>query len=529
MASVLALTTVMTPMMHQETMAEAASKVKLNKTEIKLEVGKSAKLKLKGAKAIVFVSSNKKVAKVSKTGKIKAKKAGKCTISVYDTEGNEYKCKVTVTKRANNNEGIDLGGMEIIIRDWWHPGLDQKYPGEPKSDYEEARNEYRKEVMDKYNFTMREASISDWGSANYDFVDYVSSGGDSNNYIFTLHTDDTVANAMTSGLMYDLSTLDCLDFSSEKFMRNRLHEQYSFGKSIYAFFPGYAEPRDGVYFNKQVLKDAGIDPNTIYDAQKNGTWTWDMFDELMSKCQRDLDADGVDDVYGLTVNEGVMTNAAVFSNGGSYIGKDKKGIFYYNLESPETMEALVWCVDMFTKYDQHDPEGANWDYYQEEWRSGKVAFLVDQEYCACPGNLFENTDFDMGFVVFPKGPKSRNYVSVWSNNAYVIPACYDADRAWKIAFAWNKWTDPAPGYENFNGYIETASNGNFDERALKETIPLMEESKCGTVTFHDFISGIELGPDLTWQVYPNADVTAIVEACRDKWKECIDEMNKNIK
>jgi hypothetical protein len=431
----------------------------------------------------------------------------------------------TVEPTAEPEPDIDLGGMEIIIRDWWSPALDADYPGEPKNDFEEARNNYRDEVMEKYNFKMREAAISDWGGACQDFVDYVTSGGDTTNYIFTLHTDASVANAMASGLMFDLSKLDCLDFSEEKFQRNKLHEQYSSGSSIYAFFPGFSEPRDGVYFNKQVLKDAGVDPNEIYDAQKNGTWTWDMFDQIMGKCQRDLDADGVDDIYGLTLNEGVMTSAAVFSNNGSYIDKTADGKYVYNLESAETLEALQWCVDMFTKYDQHDPEGANWDYYQEEWRTGKVAFLVDQEYCAAPGNLFENTDFEMGFVMFPKGPKASTYVSAWANNSYVIPACYDADRAWKIAFAWNVWTDPAPGYEDFNGYLETASNGNFDERALEETLPMMAESEHGTITFHDFVSGVELGPDLTWQIGANADVSAVVEGCRDKWKACIDDAN----
>ena len=430
-----------------------------------------------------------------------------------------------VTPEVDDTPAVDLGGMNIIIRDWWSPALDADYPGEAKNDYEEARNNYRAEVQEKYNFTLREAAISDWGGANSDFVDYVTSGGDENNYIFTLHTDPTTANAMASGLMYDLSTLDCLDFTEDKFERNQLHKQYCSGSSIYAFFPGFSEPRDGVYFNKQVLKDAGIDPNDIYEAQKNGTWTWDMFDEIMGKCQRDLDADGVDDIYGLTLNEGVMTSAAVFSNGGSYIGKDADGKYFYNLESAETLEALNWCVDMFTKYDQHDPEGANWDYYQEEWRTGKVAFLVDQEYCACPGNLFESTDFEMGFVMFPKGPKASTYVSAWANNAYVIPACYDPDRAWKIAFAWNVWTNPAPGYEDYNGYLETAANGNFDERAIEETIPMMAEAEHGIVTYHDFVAGIEMGPDLTWQIGANADVTAIVEACRDKWKACIDEAN----
>ena len=31
-----------------------------------------------------------------------------------------------------------------------------------------------------------------------------------------------------------------------------------------------------------------------------------MFEKLIAKCQKDLDGDGVDDVYGLTLNESIM-------------------------------------------------------------------------------------------------------------------------------------------------------------------------------------------------------------------------------
>ena len=71
-----------------------------------------------------------------------------------------------------------------------------------------------------------------------------------------------------------------------------------------------------------------------------------MFEKLMAKCQKDLDGDGVDDVYGMTLNESIMPGIAVASNGGTFIGKDKKGKFTYELESAETIEALKWCVEM---------------------------------------------------------------------------------------------------------------------------------------------------------------------------------------
>ena len=141
-----------------------------------------------------------------------------------------------------NGDPIDLGGMEIIIRDWWSP---EEAP-EPTNEYEEAREEYREWIQDTYNFTIKQVAISDWGSTPADFVDYATTGGDEN-YVWILRDDPAITSAMASGLMYDLSTLDCLDFSSEKFQRNKLHEQYSKGDEIYAMYAGFTEPRTGVY------------------------------------------------------------------------------------------------------------------------------------------------------------------------------------------------------------------------------------------------------------------------------------------
>ena len=420
-----------------------------------------------------------------------------------------------------NGDPYDLGGREIVIRDWWT----SEDPAEPANDYEEAQQEWRDWIQETYNFKIKQVAISDWGSTPQDFVDYCTSGGDENNYVWTLRADPAITSAMASGLMYDLSTLDCLDFSSDKFQLNKLHEQYSKGDAIYAMYAGISEPRTGVFFNKRVLEEAGIDPESIYDMQADGTWTWDKFDELMGECQRDTDNDGTDDVYGLTLNEGVMTEEAVFANGGSFIGKDSNG-YFYNLESPETTEALEWTVDMFTKYDNHDPEGAEWDYYKEEFLNGNVAFMVEQEYAGTPGNFLADMQDELGFVMFPKGPSGKDYINVWDNNPAAIPACYDDDRAWKIAFAWNLYTDDPAGYEGYNGFISRAMDGIYDSRAVEETIPMMSEASHGTIAFHGMIPNLSIGPDLTWNIVPNCVVSEVVEAIADTWKQYVDDANK---
>lgn len=83
----------------------AAKKVKLNKTKATIYVGKTVTLKLKNKKnnkkKVKWSSSNKKVAIVTKKGKVKGKKAGKVTITAKVGK-KKYKCKVTVKKRKQN-------------------------------------------------------------------------------------------------------------------------------------------------------------------------------------------------------------------------------------------------------------------------------------------------------------------------------------------------------------------------------------------------------------------------------------------
>lgn len=85
------------------TQVNAATKPKLSKTKITMTVGQSKKLKVKGiskkrAKRIKWKSSKKKVITVTKTGKLKARKAGKATITAKVGK-KKLKCKVVVKRK----------------------------------------------------------------------------------------------------------------------------------------------------------------------------------------------------------------------------------------------------------------------------------------------------------------------------------------------------------------------------------------------------------------------------------------------
>lgn len=94
--------------------ANAAKKVKLNKSKISMFVGKSYTLKLKNnKKKIKWSSSKKKVATVSKKGKVKAKKKGTCKITAKVGK-KKYVCKVTVKKKISSSTNNDSSNNNSV-------------------------------------------------------------------------------------------------------------------------------------------------------------------------------------------------------------------------------------------------------------------------------------------------------------------------------------------------------------------------------------------------------------------------------
>ncbi|MGN0402176.1 MAG: hypothetical protein ACI4HQ_07945 [Acetatifactor sp.] len=433
---------------------------------------------------------------------------------------------------ANGNV-YDLGGMEIIIRDWFSPATENGL-NDPTNDYEEARLEYLDWIQEKYNFKIKREAIGDWGSNPQDFVDYVTAGGDEKNYVFVLRNDPTVTSAMGKGYMWDLTQLDSLDFSENKFQLNKLHERFALKDHYYAMATGYPEPRDGIFFNKTALTEAGItNPDSLYDMQADGTWTWDKWTEIMDQVQRDVDNDGTLDIYGTTQNNGQFAFAAVYSNGAELVGKDADGKFVYKAENAETVAGLEFAVKVMTDYAVKFEDGAAWDAYKNAFKSGQAAFMCEQAYNMNNGSMLyvptekDKADgtgfsFDYGFVFFPKGPNATGYTNVWEDNAHVIPSCYDKERANKIAFAYNLYTEDIPGYENYKAALPGYLAGACDTRTVYETCDAMLTN--GFVTYHGVVPDL-VTTDLQWQIYAGAVVSEKLEAIRESWNTAIDAAN----
>ena len=157
---------------------KAGSDIKLNKKKVTIVIGKTYKLKLYGAENVKWKSSDKKIATVSKTGKVKAKSEGKCSITaVYD--GKSYTCKVTVkTAKSSDVSDADKANNDNAQKDYTvyrfrnSTLLDQHYEKHGIEMGFDSKESYEKAASDVIN---NPDALSKVEKEDGDFVYYLES------------------------------------------------------------------------------------------------------------------------------------------------------------------------------------------------------------------------------------------------------------------------------------------------------------------------------------------------------------------
>lgn len=500
----------------------------------------------------------------------------------------------------------DLGGMEIIIRDWWSSADGS----DAYNEYETYLRDYQEWAMWRYNFTIKRVGMDGWNSYPQSLVDYVDEykekGGDNSNYVFVLWNSGELLTIEREGnYAYDLATLDCLKFKEEKWVSG-VHEYHTVGNSIYAMNFNLPEPRNVMYFNKSVLRGAGINPDDIYKWQESGEWTWAKFEEVCEKVRK---------TYGWALSSvpQELYVSAVYSNNGDFVGMEN-GKYVNGLTSSKTQKALSWALDIFDRYSApvpapYDVPDEIFDYYYEwveipackydettrlwhiydedteepytvelytvhssqvdgkyynvedeklyesqllwsypipEFRQNVGAFFVSDVGTGTTqfglvsgatdiyGKLPQMNKADIGIVCFPKGPDASDYTNIYNDNAYVIPGCYDATKAWNIAFALNAWTMPISGYDEEEAVLNTYYQRFGDTESVDLTIKRLLSN--GRVTYdnavpelvikdndEDIVLRIELGNDLIWDLEEHRAEN--YRTTIEKWDKIIEAAN----
>jgi len=373
--------------------------------------------------------------------------------------------------------------------------------------------------METYNVVIEQKQGGDWGTCAEEMINFVSApDGSYRAYIIEPgKVGSLVANGVAAPVKYD--------FSAEKWNQATLNA-WSIGGNYYGMSTGASEPRGCVYFNKRLMEESGIDWNTIYDMQADGTWTWAKFEELCAKATRDIDNDGVIDVWGVSGSGDDMYVLATFANGGSFFDFDADGKLQPTMGSQATVDALNWGKTIQAKYWMHTPEGANWDWYKEAWKAGSFAFYIYQTY----GGFNDNSEMagmedEWGCVAFPVPNEGDTYIHVASENTTLIPNVYTEDEVSKIAFIIDMWTNATPGYDDEFGWIGNKYNYT-DDRAVDETYAMLREGEHGRdnkVVYLGTQNDV-LGSSLLWSL-AGGDVASLIEAGLPAWQALCDAFN----
>ena len=399
----------------------------------------------------------------------------------------------------------NLKGKTVYIYDWW-TGTDW-HDTEPETNAEKAVYNYRIWLEETYNCKIVETAKGDWDSQVDELQKIVKTPG-KNLCVFTIGMD-FMSKVMLNNLAADWKKGVSISLSDGKWNKSTM-KLMSFANGIYGVSTSKTEPRECLFFNKRVLKEAGIDWNQLYNMQKAGKWTWDQFTKLLDK----VDKSGA---YGLVGSTDMLYRIAVFSNGGSFFDLDASGELVATVSSEQSKQALNWAKQLWNKYSAPQPEGTNWDWYKETWNEGNTGFYIGQAWQGFnPGSEFSGLKDEWGCVAFPKGPKGDGYVTIASNNVMIIPASYTKAQISQVSMIYDLWTSPAPGWVGDEDELANLL-GMTDNRAIYETYRMLQQNGEADKTYLLGSVNDILGTNLLWPLSAE-DLDALIESAKQSWE-----------
>jgi len=372
-------------------------------------------------------------------------------------------------------EGIDFGGKTLYISPYWAQPARQEDPDEDTK----AQYDFQDWIMETYNVKIEYQQVGDWGESQVQEIQNFLSKADTNELRIFIMPPGFVGKPMANGWFADWKNNELINLDDKLWNKGDL-DFMTKGDKVYGVATGASEPRQAIFFNKKLLEDAGINWEEIYDMQKDGTWTWDAFEKLVSQMHKDIDADGVIDIYGLTGDFNDLMMTAVFGNGGCFFDFDENGKLQIMAGTDNVINAETWAADIYNKYGRaQDWEGGEpWDYFIDVFKSGKAAFLVAQTYQGYNDTsaLLDMQD-DWGCVAVPVGPMGETYVYLISDNITVVPAIYDEKTTRDIEYIYSLYMTTAPGVDDEEAWIgKKYEHLRGDTRAVDETYAMLRDS-----------------------------------------------------
>ena len=295
----------------------------------------------------------------------------------------------------------DLGGITVTVADWWS---DENW-NLATTAYGEAFNEMLRDFEKEANFSF-ERKNAGFGNGE----EYAAKIGEA------IQADNppgeviavplsNIGTLLRDGCLLDVTGTESVSFDEYKWKHhNGITDFLSINGKQYGFDWECHEAGLGLFVNKALLEEAGIDPNRMYDIQNmsyrkvnpSGTaskLTWEAFLDI---CEQ-LKKAGLGDDVAIAAGQDVqVVYGALLSNGTNVIEKDEQGLLRVNgADTPAVKEALTFAAELKK---QGYLVSMSEEESQQAFAEGKAVFLIAEERMAAKVGAGENEN--IGFVCF---------------------------------------------------------------------------------------------------------------------------------
>ena len=214
----------------------------------------------------------------------------------------------------------------------------------------------------------------------------------------------------------DWNTIPYIYLSEEWWYQN-ITNDLCFGDKVYVMTGDYAlyiKYIDCLVFNKSIFDELGLE--YPYQDVKDGTWTWDKFEELVALGAKDLNGDGQmtvdDDRWGLTGWAPELGYALLVSTGYSPLEKDADNMPVLNQNIDLSHEMYGRIVNLFTGTKRCYFENSDYDRQNRIFSEGRAMF---KDMFLSGITTLSEVEFDFGILPYPKWDEESEYQNRSSN------------------------------------------------------------------------------------------------------------------
>lgn len=333
------------------------------------------------------------------------------------SKANASSSKTQSGSKKKDDAVRDLGGRKITFLCAWEE------PTKGGSEFENAYWKQKNYIEKTYNCKF----VHKVGTTGF-FANWMASVMAGKPSADIIASDTAPYKAISNGVFYDLSKLDELDFSEDKWCRASTQIGSVNGK-IYTMWTSRYLEKNHVLYNKNLLKKAG--QSDLWTLQKKGELTLERFSQIAKACAQN-------GRYGITayVNPFQLHSAYAMACGGFSVTRKGTSLsFNCNINSQPVLNGYSMAQELINSGVADDgTKWTDWTYAQQEFVKGNVAIMVGGVIT----DAFEKSDFDVGICAMPTTDGKMLNVA---DQVYYTAIAYNAEKPDEVALIWDKMNE----------------------------------------------------------------------------------------